>query len=387
MARTTRATCSRRCSPRSITACSLGYLLRDLINKLNEISFASSDDIHTMAFVYESVLKEMRDAAGDSGEFYTPRPVIRFMVEQTFLELGESILDPACGTGGFLVEAYEELKDKVGSSAERAELHGNLRGIEKKPLPYLLCMMNLLLHGIEAPAVTRQNALVAMRNDTSPRTRVHVVLTNPPFGGEEESSVAQRFPEGLQTKETAWLYLLGILDRLKPGGRCSIVMPNGVLFGDGIGARIKEKVLNECELHTVVRLPQGVFQPYTGIPSNLLFFSKTGPTKDVWFYQFPLPSGRRGYSKTRPMRYEEFADCKAWWGGKARLDRVENDAAWRVPIENIKSGGYNLDLGNPNGGDDLAHRTPQDLLKELTAAEQQILDLLTEIQQDLGAID
>jgi type I restriction enzyme M protein len=360
-----------------------GYLLRDLINKLNEISFTSSDDIHTMAFVYESILKEMRDAAGDSGEFYTPRPVIRFMVQQCFLELGETILDPACGTGGFLVEAYEELRELVDSSAQRTELHANLRGIEKKPLPYLLCMMNLLLHGIDSPAVIRQNALVWMRNDTSPRTRVDVVLTNPPFGGEEEASVAKRFPNGLQTKETAWLYIQGILDRLKPDGRCAIVMPNGVLFGDGIGAKIKEKLLRECELHTVVRLPQGVFAPYTQIPSNLLFFSKTGPTREIWFYEMPPPEGRRGYSKTKPMRNEEFADCTGWWGGKKRHGRVENQRAWRVSIEEIRESGYDLDLANPNGTDDFAHRPPHELFKELIATEQQILVLLSGLEKDL----
>jgi type I restriction enzyme M protein len=362
-----------------------GYLLRDLISKLNEISFASSDDIHTMAFVYESILKDMRDAARNSGEFYTPRPVIRFMVQQSFLELGETILDPACGTGGFLVEAYEELRDKVGSTAQRTLLHASLRGIEKKPLPYLLCMMNLLLHGIETPAVTRQNALVAMRNDTSPASRVNVVLTNPPFGGEEEASVAQRFPEGLQTKETAWLYLLGILDRLKPGGRCAIVMPNGILTDDGIGARIKERLLRECELHTVVRLAQGVFEPYTDIPSNLLFFSKTGPTRHTWFYEVPLPERRRGYSKTKPMRFEEFADCTAWWGGKDRTARGENNRAWRVPFAALKDANFNLDIPNPNGSDDLVHRSPQELLKELHETERQILDLLSGVEQRLGA--
>ena len=361
-----------------------GYLLRDLISKLNEISFTSSDDIHTMAVVYESILKEMRDAAGDSGEFYTPRPVIRFMVKQSFLKLGESILDPACGTGGLLVEAYEELRNRVGSSAQRAELHLNLRGIEKKPLPYLLCMMNLLLHGIESPAIIRQNALVWMRNDTSPRTRVNVVLTNPPFGGEEEASVAKRYPNGFQTRETAWLYVQGIVDRLKPGGRCAIVMPNGVLFGDGIGARIKEKLMRECELHTVVRLPQGVFAPYTQIPSNLLFFTKTGATKEVWFYEIPVPEGRRGYSKTKPIRNEEFDECVTWWGGEERRDRIENEHAWRVPIEDIKNSGYNLDLANPTGGDDLAHLPPQELIKDLIATEHQILNLLSGLEDELN---
>lgn len=361
-----------------------GYLLRDLINKLNEISFVSSDDIHTMAFVYESILKEMRDAAGDSGEFYTPRPVIRFMVQQSFLELGESILDPACGTGGFLVEAYEELKNQVGSSAQRVELHANLRGIEKKPLPYLLCMMNLLLHGIESPAVIRHNALVWMRNETSPRTRVDVVLTNPPFGGEEEASVAKRYPNGFQTKETAWLYIQGIIDRLKPDGRCAIVMPNGVLSGDGIGARIKEKLLRECELHTVVRLPQGVFAPYTPIPSNLLFFTKTGATKEVWFYEISAPQGRRGYSKTKPMRNENFEDCATWWGSEERSDRTESAHVWRVPIEDIKESGYDLDLPNPNVDDDLAHHSPHELISDSIRTGRQILDLLSSLEGFTG---
>jgi type I restriction enzyme M protein len=364
-----------------------GYLLRDLANQLNKISFASSDDIHTMAHTYEKILKQARDAAGDSGEFYTPRPVIRFMVEQAFLQLGESILDPACGTGGFLVEAHEKLEDRVDSTAQRAQLHVNLRGIEKKPLPYLLCMMNLMLHGIESPVVIRGNALVQMREDIRPKERVDVVLTNPPFGGEEEASVAKRYPAGLQTKETAWLYLQGIIDRLKPGGRCAIVLPNGVLFGGGVGARIKQKMLRECNLHTIVRLPQGVFAPYTLIPANLLFFEKGGSTKEVWFYQIPAPEGRRGYSKTKPMPYEAFADCASWWGGRTRTGRTENTRAWRVPVADIKASDYNLDLINPNPDDDLAHRPPQELIKELIATKQQILDLLSSLESDMGGED
>lgn len=360
-----------------------GYLLRDLANQLNKINFASSDDIHTMAHLYEQILKQARDAAGDSGEFYTPRPVIRFMVEQTFLHLGESILDPACGTGGFLVEAHEELRDQVASTTQRADLHANLRGIEKKPLPYLLCMMNLTLHGIESPAVIRGNALVQMRDDVRPSSRVDIVLTNPPFGGEEEASVAKRYPAGLQTKETAWLYLQGIIDRLKPGGRCAIILPNGVLFGGGVGARIKQKLLRECNLHTVVRLPQGVFTPYTQIPSNLLFFEKGGTTKEVWFYQIPPPEGRRGYSKTKPMPYEAFANCISWWGGQVRRDRTEGSHSWRASIADIKESDYNLDLANPNPGNALADRPPQELIKELISTEQQILDLLYGLGSDL----
>ncbi|WP_194822491.1 N-6 DNA methylase [Micromonospora sp. S-DT3-3-22] len=353
-----------------------GVLLRDLVDQVNRINFRTSDDYHAIAFLYESILKEMRDAAGDSGEFYTPRPVIKFMVEQTFLKLGESILDPACGTGGFLVEAFEKLRTSANSSVLLAELHANLRGIEKKPLPYLLCVMNLILHHVNSPAVIRDNALIRMLNENKPANRVRVVLTNPPFGGEEEGSVAQRFPQGLRTKETSLLYLLAVIDKLEPGGRCAVVLPNGVLSGAGIGPRVREKLLKECNLHTIVRLSQGVFAPYTPIPANLLFFEKTGPTKETWFYQMPAPEGRRGYSKTKPMRYEEFADCIEWWGGEHRDGRIENHHAWRVAWADIERDDFNLDRPNPSAATGLSHRDPSDLIVDLVAIERQILELL-----------
>ena len=304
-----------------------GYLLRDVVNKVNEINFASSDDIHTMAHVYESMLREVRDAAGDSGEFYTPRPLIRFMVQQVAPRLGEVILDPACGTGGFLVESLAHVTPKVRTAQQRRALHNDLRGIEKKPLPFLLGMMNLVLHGVGQPNITRANALAAPIAQIGKSQRVEVVLTNPPFGGEEEASIQANFPAGKQTAETAWLFLQLVIRLLKDGGRCGIVVPNAILFAAGIGARIKQQLLTECNLHTIVRLPDGVFEPYTPIPSNLLFFEKTGRTQHVWFYEIPPPAGRKKYSKTKPMRYEEFADCQAWWNA-----RDENEHAWRVPI-------------------------------------------------------
>lgn len=362
-----------------------GYLLRDLLNQIQKIDFTSSDDIHTMAFLYESILKEVRDAAGDSGEFYTPRPVIRFMVEQSFLELDDKILDPACGTGGFLVEAYDELKSKAKGTALQQQLWSDLRGIEKKPLPYLLCMMNLILHGVESPAIIRDNALIRMLNEVGPSSKVDVVLTNPPFGGEEEDSVSQRFAQGLRTKETSVLFLQAILAKLKPGGRCAVVLPHGVLDDKGGAEKTRERLLRECNLHTIVRLPQGVFAPYTPIPANLLFFEKTGPTKEVWFYETALPEGRKGYAKTKPMRYEEFSSCAEWWGGKDRADRLENEHAWRVPIADIVAKSYSLDFRNPDTGDDLAHRPPRELIAELVATEREILELLEGLQADLEA--
>jgi len=356
-----------------------GYLLRDVINKVNEINFASSDDIHTMAHLYESMLREMRDAAGDSGEFYTPRPVIRFMVQQVAPQLGEIVLDPACGTGGFLIEALDHLQPQVATTQQLRKLHTNLRGIEKKPLPYLLGMMNLVLHGVGQPNIVRGNALARPITQIGKRERVDVILTNPPFGGEEEKSIQANFPADKQTAETAWLFLQLVIRQLKDGGRCGIVVPNSVLFGEGLGARIKQQLLTECNLHTVVRLPDGVFEPYTAIPSNLLFFEKTGRTKQVWFYEIPPPEGRKKYSKTKPMRFEEFAGCQTWWN-----KRKENERAWRVPIAEIEASGFNLDMRNPHGPDDLAHRPPKELLEELIETEHEILGLLEGLRTETG---
>jgi type I restriction enzyme M protein len=360
-----------------------GYLLRDVVNKVNEVNFTSSDDVHTMAHLYESMLREMRDAAGDSGEFYTPRPVIRFMVQQVDPHLGETVLDPACGTGGFLVESLGHMQPEVRSVEELRALDGDIRGIEKKPLPYLLGMMNLLLHEVQQPHIVRDNALARPVTDIRNADRVDVVLTNPPFGGEEEKGIQANFPEATRTAETAWLFLQLVQRILRPGGRCGIVVPNGVLFGDGVGARIKERLLADCNLHTIVRLPPGVFAPYTPIPANLLFFEKTGRTKEVWYYELPLPEGRKNYTKTKPLRFEEFADCQAWWGGSARKGRKETKQAWRVPIGDIEANGFNLDLRNPSRPDDLAHRPPQELVAELLKTEEKILGLLHEIESEL----
>ena len=359
-----------------------GHLLRDVVNKVGEISFSSSDDIHTMAHLYESMLREMRDAAGDSGEFYTPRPAIRFIVQQVDPQLGEIVLDPACGTGGFLVEALDHVQPKVKTTQELRELHGNLRGIEKKPLPFLLGMMNLVLHRVGQPNIVRGNALARPITQISKRDRVDVILTNPPFGGEEEKTIQANFPADKQTSETAWLFLQLVIRQLKEGGRCGIVVPNNLLSGDGegVGARIKKQLLTECNLHTIVRLPDGVFEPYTAIPSNLLFFDKTGRTKEIWFYEIPPPDGRKKYSKTKPMRFEEFADCQAWW-----TSREENERAWRVSFDDIQAADFNLDLRNPDRRDDLVHFPPGELIDVLARQETAALAALPTIRGEIDA--
>lgn len=315
-----------------------GYLLRDVINKVSGIHFTASEEMYTLSRLYENMLREMRDAAGDSGEFYTPRPVVKFMVDVTAPQLGETVLDPACGTGGFLVEAYDHLAAKCKSVADRRVLQQEtLFGQEAKPLPYMLVQMNLLLHGCEYPNIKYGNTLAVKVTEIGDADRVDVILTNPPFGGEEERGILNNFPADKQTAETALLFLQLIMRKLKrPArgnpGRAAVVVPNGTLFGDGISARIKEELLKEFNLHTIVRLPEGTFAPYTDIPANLLFFDRSGPTKIIWYYQVPPPEGRKKYTKTMPMQVEDLAACKEWFIAKKR---VENEQAWKVDFKTL----------------------------------------------------
>jgi type I restriction enzyme M protein len=348
------------------------------------VDFTSTDDIHTMGHLYESMLREMSDAAGDSGEFYTPRPLVRFIVQQVDPRLGDAILDPAAGTGGFLVEALSHVRPQARTSQQWRKLQQDLRGIEKKPLPYLLGMMNLLLHEVQQPSLRRDNALAVPLNQIGVTAKVDVIVTNPPFGGEEEQAIQGNFPAGTRTAETALLFLQVIERSLRPGGRCGMILPNGVLYGDGVAARIRQRLMTECEVHTIVRLPPGAFAPYTPIPTNLVFFDKTGPTREVWFYDQPLPEGRKNYSKTRPLQFEEFAACQAWWGGRDRVGRVGTDRAWRVPIAEIEASGFNLDRKNPNRANDPTHRPPAELVEELVGMEAEIQGLLGEIQRELS---
>lgn len=356
-----------------------GYLLRDVINKVHGIHFTASGEIHTLGHLYESMLKEMRDAAGDSGEFYTPRAVVRFMVAVTDPRLGETLLDPACGTGGFLVEAFDHLRKQCKRAEHYAVLQSeSLQGGEAKPLPYLLAQMNLLLHGLETPQIDPLNSLRFPLKEIGDKDRVDIILTNPPFGGEEERGILSNFPEDKQASETALLFLQLIMRKLrrqpKPG-RAGVVVPNGILFGDGVCARIKEELLKDFNLHTIVRLPNGVFAPYTGIPTNLLFFDRSGPTKTVWYYEQPLPEGRKNYTKTQPIQFEEFSDCIAWWN-----KRKENDRAWKVPAADILKSGCNLDIKNPRGKVDFEHLPPEQLADDILKKEQRIAEIMGEIK-------
>lgn len=359
-----------------------GFLVRDVVNKLNELRFSSSEELHVLSGLYEGMLREMRDAAGDSGEFYTPRSVVKFIVQVMDPRLGEVVEDPACGTGGFLAEAFEHLRMQTNTVPGRQKLQeSSLRGGEAKPLPYLLAQMNLLLHGLEVPDLDHGNSLRRPLADIGDPDRVDVIVTNPPFGGEEERSIQNNFPDDRRTNETALLFLQLIMRKLrrptgkKNGGRAAVIVPNGVLFSDGVGARIKQDLLKEYDLHTVVRLPNGVFAPYTGIPTNILFFRRGGPTKDVWFYEQPLPEGRKNYTKTQPIQIEEFAPLIAWWN-----DRKESDVAWKVPAATIEAKGFNLDVKNPDGKDDVDHRSPEEIVDGILGKEARIAELMKEIR-------
>jgi type I restriction enzyme M protein len=360
-----------------------GYLLRDVLNKINEIHFSSSEEIHTLSRLYESLLKEMRDAAGDSGEFYTPRALVKFIVTVINPKLGEAVLDPASGTGGFLVEAFEYLKKQCKTTQDHRRLQqDSILGCEAKSLPYLLCQMNLLLHGLEYPKLDPMNALRFPLREIGDKDRVDVIITNPPFGGEEERGILGNFPDDKQTAETALLFLQLIMRKLKRSpkyGRAAVVVPNGVLFGDGVCARIKEELLREFNLHTIVRLPNGVFAPYTGIPTNILFFERSGSTKEVWYYEHPLPEGRKNYTKTAPIQFEEFGDCIAWW-----KRREENDCAWKVPVADLLAKGCNLDSKNPHAKEDITHLPPEQIAADILKKEQRITALISEIQELVG---
>lgn len=305
--------------------------------------------------------------------------------------LGETVLDPASGTGGFLVEAFNHLSQQVKTVADRKVLQERtLLGCEPKPLPYLLCQMNLLLHGLDAPQIDPGNSLRHKLTDIGERDRVDVILTNPPFGGEEEKGIQGNFPEDKQTAETALLFLQLIMRKLRRSprstlnaptlpARAAVVVPNGTLFGDGVCARIKEELLKDFNLHTIVRLPNGVFAPYTSIPTNILFFDRSGPTRDVWYYEQPLPEGKKNYTKTAPVQFEEFAACIKWWG-----KRKENDQAWKVPAAELLAHGCNLDRKNPRAKEDITHLPPEQLAASILQKEHRITEIMGNIQKLLS---
>lgn len=356
-----------------------GTLIRQIINKINEIDFNSSEDRHLFNDFYETFLKDLQ-SAGNAGEFYTPRAVTQFMVDMTNPKLGDKVLDPATGTGGFLKSSIEHLMKQANTAEERKFVQNSIKGIEKKQLPHVLSVTNLILHDVDIPNIRHDNALSRPMRDYGSKDKVDVICTNPPFGGIEEDGIQANFPTAFRTKETADLFMVLIMTLLNDNGRGAVVLPDGFLFGEGVKTRIKEKLLEECNLHTIVRLPNGVFAPYTGIRTNLLFFKKGEPTKEIWYYEHPYPEGQKSYSKTRPIRIEEFDREKAWWD-----NREENEYAWKVTIDEIKERNYNLDIKNPHAAE-VVHLDPEEALQQYMASVEQVKQAKQQLVEELSKI-
>ena len=326
-----------------------GQLMRQVVNKITEVDFNDLAERQHFGDIYEQILNDLQ-SAGNAGEYYTPRAVTAFMVDRIDPKPGETLLDPACGTGGFLTCALRHMRDRyVKRPADEARMQAAFQAVEKKQLPHMLCVTNMLLHGVEDPSFVRHdNTLARPYISYSQSDRVDIVLTNPPFGGREEDGVESNFPQHFRTRETADLFLALIIRLLKSGGRAAVVVPDGTLSGEGVKSRLKEHLLAECNLHTIVRLPNSVFKPYANISTNILFFEKGEPTKDIWFYEHRVPEGQKAYSMTRPVRFEYMQGCIDWWGGTKRKNRKETEVAWKVSIEDVKRRGYNLDIKNPH---------------------------------------
>lgn len=359
-----------------------GTLMRQVINKISEIDFNVKADRHTFGNIYEQILKDLQ-SAGNAGEFYTPRAVTKFIVDRVNPQLEETVLDPACGTGGFLTNVIEHKRTKFVKSPKDEEiLQTTIHGVDKKSLPYMLCMTNMILHGIDTPTnIKHDNTLSRPLRDYTNKDRVNVIVTNPPFGGMEEDGIENNFPATFRTRETADLFVTLIIHLLKEDGRAAVVLPDGFFFGEGMKTRLKEKLMEECNLHTIVRLPNGVFNPYTSIKTNLLFFTKGKSTEHIWYYEHPYPEGVKSYNKTKPIRFEEFQPEIDWWGKESDgfKKRVENEQAWKVSIDDIKARNYNLDIKNPHIGEQINH-DPEVLLKKYAKQQQDISKLRDQLK-------
>lgn len=370
-----------------------GTLIRQVINKICEIDFNNTEDRHTFGNIYEQLLKDLQ-SAGNAGEFYTPRAVTQFIVDRVDPKLAESVLDPACGTGGFLACTIEHKRDRyVKAAKHEVKLVQSIHGVEKKSLPHMLCTTNMILHGIDTPTQIEHANMLSRRayKDYSEKDRVDVIVTNPPFGGTEEDGVENQFPATYRTRETADLFMALVIKLLKVNGRAAVVLPDGFLFGEGTKTRLKTTLLEQCNLHTIVRLPNGVFAPYTGIKTNILFFTKKPEadwpaTKEIWYYEHPYPEGVKSYNKTKPMRFEEFATECAWWGDEAKdfKKREETEQAWKVSVEDIEKKNYNLDIKNPHIGEQVNH-DPEELLQSYATQQAEIQGLRDHLKDILGA--
>lgn len=370
-----------------------GVLLRQIINIIDELDFGSYEETHAFGEIYETILKELQ-SAGSAGEFYTPRAVTEFMAKMIKPQIGETMADFACGTGGFLsswIKELEAIKDAKGSisNEDSEKLYNSIYAIEKKQFPYMLCVTNMLLHGIDNPKVFHDNSLTKKLLDYTKKDAFDVILMNPPYGGSEKEDIKQNFPADLKSSETADLFIAVILYRLKKNGRAAVIIPDGFLFGnDNAKVNLKKKLLTEYNLHTVVRLPQSVFSPYTSITTNILFFNNEEPTGKTWFYRVDIPDGIKHFSKTKPMKLSDFDDCVAWWNNRKEIaDEEGNPKAKCFTSQELIEGGYNLDLcGYPHEEEEILSikETIINYKKHSEAAEEKINVTLAKITKILG---
>lgn len=360
-----------------------GVLLRQVINAIDEIDFTELDERHAFNDIYETILKDLQ-SAGNSGEFYSPRATTEFIAEMINPQIGETVADFACGTGGFLISALEILQKQIKTVEDKETVNKSLFGVEKKNLPHLLCMTNLLLHEIDEPNILHGNSLERNVRDYKEADRFDCIMMNPPYGGTEEKIIQSNFPTELQTSETADLFVALILYRLKKDGRVGIILPDNFLFGNENSQKaLKAKLLSECNLHTIVKLPAGVFAPYTSITTNILFFDKTEPTKEVWYYDVPLPEGYRSFSKTKPFKSIHLDGVREWWN-----DRDKEDLnSYKVTIAEVVEKEYNLDFKNPNKLVEEKEYTLDELLTTLDVKSKNIVSLVDKIREALEGVE
>ena len=359
-----------------------GVLLRQVINAIDEVDFTELDERHAFNDIYETILKDLQ-SAGNSGEFYSPRATTEFIAEMINPQIGETVADFACGTGGFLTSALEILQKQIKTVEDKETVNRSLFGIEKKNLPHLLCMTNLLLHDIDEPNIMHGNSLEKNVRDYKDEDRFDCIMMNPPYGGTEEKIIQSNFPTELQTSETADLFVALILYRLKKNGRVGIILPDNFLFGNENSQKaLKERLLNECNLHTIVKLPAGVFAPYTSITTNILFFDKTEATKEIWYYDVPLPEGYRSFSKTKPFKAIHLDGVRKWWN-----DRDKEDLnSYKVSMDEVISKEYNLDFKNPNKLVEEKVYTLDELLTTMDVKSKNIVSLVDKIREALEGV-
>ena len=360
-----------------------GVLLRQVLNNIDDVDFSDYEESHAFGEIYETILKELQ-SAGSAGEFYTPRAVTDFMAQVIRPQIGETMADFACGTGGFIISWLKELKKQVKTTEDEEAYSQSIYGIEKKQFPYMLCVTNLLLHGLDVPQVYHANTLLHDVLDYTESDKVDVILMNPPYGGSEKADVKNHFPTDLASSETADLFMSVIMYRLKRNGRAAVILPDGFLFGtDNAKVNIKKKLLRECNLHTIIRLPGSVFSPYTSITTNILFFDNTHPTEETWFYRLDMPEGYKHFSKTKPMKPEHFQPVLDWWNNRQEIIEDGFDKAKKFTAQQLTEElGYNLDqCGYPHEEEEIL--APMDLIQRY---EEQRASLNAEIDRVLEQI-